>query len=175
MPKTTPGGVLSAAQRQQLANMVPAVTRALSVGNYEEVEQNGLLTQLRRRTSAEPTPGDKASQGWLGTLNCSPWGARSDVDMYKAVVVGTPSLRVLRGEGTTLSVLSLDCALTVQDAHGERKIQLEKPYAIAQGDDGTFKERLQRRFVVSLLVSTPDHGKPAVLAGSDSYAVPAGR
>ena len=175
IPKATPGAVLTAPQRQQLANMVPTVVRAIYVGNYDDFQQNGLITTLRRRTNAEETPGDKATLGWAGTTDCRPWGTPKGTDASTAKVVGTPALRVLRAQSATLGVLNLDCEVTVQDADGDRKIKLEKAYATAEGDDGSFKERYVRRFVVSLLISTPDQGKPVVIASSGAYAVPHGR
>ncbi|KNX37695.1 hypothetical protein [Luteipulveratus halotolerans] len=175
IPKVVAGAVLTAPQRQQLANMVPTVIRSIYVGNDDDLQQNGLITALRRRTNAEETPGDKATHGWSGTTDCRPWGTPKGTDASTAVVVGTPALRVARAQSATLGVLSLDCEVTVQDADGDRKIKLEKAYATAEGDDGSFKERYVRRFVVSLLVSTPDQGKPVVIASSGAYAVPQGR
>ncbi|NNG39488.1 hypothetical protein HJ588_09410 [Flexivirga sp. ID2601S] len=167
-PQGTPPAKLTAAQRQAAANVVPAVARAVNVGDASTVQNPGPLTEFRKVTSSD------GGKGYIVTPTCRPWGSPVGTNPNTAITVGTPALRVVRAGTVTLGVLAFDCSLYTEATDGGQ-IQIPSGAAAVEGDDGKPKTTVVRRSSLTVLLSIPDSGKATVLSSDGDLIIPAGK
>ncbi|WP_265444618.1 hypothetical protein [Flexivirga meconopsidis] len=167
-PQGTPPTRLTAAQRQAAANVVPAVVRAVDVGDAGTVQNPGPITELRKLIKADGA-GD-----YIASPTCRPWGSPIGTSADTAITVGTPALRVVRAGTVTLGVLALDCSIDVERVDGGL-VGLQSDAAAVEGDDGKLKSVVTRRLALAVLLSIPDSGKSSVLGADANWVIPAGK